>query len=124
MTDIAQLREIVGVNLKELNDVVKKSLILKYVNLKVEDPSLTKTNACKKIGVSPSTLNRAIDELNVSGLKRKYSANKSVLTSTNSNPKQTKSKYRPKVTGGAAKSSQESLPFDPHPESALSLLAK
>lgn len=65
------------INLNDLSKQIKETQILKYVNLKNENPKLTKEQVCRSIGISTVTLNKYIDELNVDGFKRKQNKKKS-----------------------------------------------
>lgn len=65
------------INLNDLSKQIKETQILKYVNLKNENPKLTKEQVCRSIGISTVTLNKYIDELNIDGFKRKQNKKKS-----------------------------------------------
>lgn len=49
---------------------LKKNVILKFMEVKEECPNLTKSQLCKKIGISESTLDRNMKDLNIKSFYR------------------------------------------------------
>ena len=63
--DLNELKLLSKINPENINNAYKTNLIIKFMNIKIEQPDLSQDQIFGKIGISSSTIKRIKQDLNV-----------------------------------------------------------
>lgn len=87
MTDnlITLQKSLQELNLQDLSKSIKISHVLKFAEMKRNNPQQTKESICKGIGITPNRLNKYLDEFGVTGFQKKYTKSQKRAPTTSQN---------------------------------------
>jgi transcriptional regulator with XRE-family HTH domain len=63
--DLNKLKLLSEITPEKISNAYKTNLIIKFMNIKLEQPNLSQNQICSKLGISSSTIKRIRQDLNV-----------------------------------------------------------